>query len=54
MSDASDKLLEMTCPKYLQEVAKFNWLPSNVISLERFDFLDTKYIYMLYIHIIHT
>ena len=39
MSDSSDKLLEMTCPSYLQEVAEFNPLPPNVISLEIFDFL---------------
>ena len=51
MSDSSDKLLEMTCPKYLQEMATFNWLPPNVISLERFDFLDTiAYTYYIYIN----
>ena len=42
MSGAPDKLLEMTCSKYLQEVAKFNLLPHNVISLER------KFTYILY------
>ena len=48
MSDSSDKLLEITCSKYLQEVEKFNWLPSEVISLERFHFLDTKCVYILH------
>ena len=50
MSDSSDKLLEMTGPKYLQEVAQFNWLPSEVIS-SGFDCVDTK---CTYIHIMCT
>ena len=29
-------------------MTKFNWLTPEVIVLERFDFLDTKYIYILY------
>ena len=33
IASTSDKtLLEMTCPKYLQEVARFNRLPPNVLS----------------------
>ena len=32
----------------IYNVTKFNWFTPEVIFLERFYFLDTKYIYILY------
>ena len=43
MSASSDKSLQITCPRYLHEVAKFNFVLPNVIYLARFAFLESKY-----------